>query len=182
MYPKYDTSGNPNDRLILDLDAKQRVIVVGPRGGKTLLFTKDGKINQKLGKDITKKLGSSREELINEKDERITELNKSMREDAEIIKDPNKTPEEKQTAGQRIREKLDEQTQIVNERNALEEPLSLGKKIKNIFKRYGFTVAAVILAVSTTITAILNSICLKSLPKKIKICCQWSWKWIKRFG
>ena len=47
---------------------------------------------------------------------------------------------------------------LENEREELEERLPLRERVKNIIKKYGFTVTAVVLAVGTTIGVIVNSL------------------------
>ena len=61
----------------------------------------------------------------------------------------------------RAREKIDEGNrrlaQLEREKERL-EPRSLREKIKNIFRKYGFTVGAIALAVGATICVIINSL------------------------
>jgi hypothetical protein len=59
---------------------------------------------------------------------------------------------------------------VENEREGLEEGISLRERVKNIFKKYGFTVRAVILAVGTVIGVIVNSLTkgLKSVAKGVR--------------
>ena len=127
------------------------------------LFTKDKdtgeeRINPNLTKEIKSALGPEREILIAQKEKEIEELQKSIREDEEIANNENEQPSVRERAREKIAEKLEQIDAIENERDELEERVSLREKVKNIFKKYGFTVAAVFLAVGTVIGVIVNSL------------------------
>ena len=127
------------------------------------LFTKDQKtreqvLNPNLSKQIKSALGPEREILIVQKEKEIEELHKSIREDEEIANNENEQPSERERAQERINEKLEQIDALENERDELEARVSLREKVKNIFKKYGFTVTAVFLAVGTVIGVIVNSL------------------------
>ena len=127
------------------------------------LFTKDKntgeqRINPILPRQIKSALGPEREILMAQKEKEIEELQKSIREDEEIANNENEQPSVRERAREKIAEKLEQIDAIENEREELEERLSLREKVKNIFKKYGFTVAAVVLAVSTVIGVIVDSL------------------------
>ena len=127
------------------------------------LFTKDKntgeqRINPNLTKEIKSALGPEREILIAQKEKEIEELQKSIREDEEIANNENEQPSVRERAREKIAEKLEQIDAIENEREELEERVSLREKVKSIFKKYGFTVAAVFLAVGTVIGVIVNSL------------------------
>ena len=114
------------------------------------------RLNPNLPKQIRKALGTEREVLVVVKEKYIEELRKSIREDQVIANDEH----EEQQVRDRVRERIaDNQEQIdalENERGELEERLPLRERLNNIFKKYGFTVTAVVLAVGTTIGVIVN--------------------------
>ena len=129
------------------------------------LFTKDKdtggqRLNPILPRQIKSALGPEREILIaqKEKEKEIEELQKSIREDEEIANNENEQPSVRERAREKIAEKLEQIDAIENERDEIEERVSLREKVKNIFKKYGFTVAAVFLAVGTVIGVIVNSL------------------------
>ena len=104
QYPEY---GKNNKRLILVVCKKKypgKVVVIGPGGGETPLFAKDGAINQKLSKRDMKTLGQERDVLIVQKETEIEELHKSIREDQEIANDENEQPSIRERAQERIAE------------------------------------------------------------------------------
>ena len=102
------------------------------------------RLNPALTKEIKSALGPEREILIAQKEKEIEELQKSIREDEEIANNENEQPSVRERAREKIAEKLEQIDAIENEREELEERLSLREKVKNIFKKYGFTVAAVV--------------------------------------
>ena len=127
------------------------------------LFTKDKdtggqRLNPILPRQIKSALGTEREILIVQKEKEIEELHKFIREDEEIANDENEQPSVRERAREKITEKLEQIDALENKRDELEERLSLREKVKNIFKKYGFTVTAVILAVGTVIGVIINSL------------------------
>ena len=86
----------------------------------------------------------------------------------------------RERARERIAENQAQIDALENEREELKERLPLRERVKNIFKKYGFTVTAVVLAVGTTIGVIVNALAkglrsvatgvgngLKTLGKKI---------------
>ena len=127
------------------------------------LFTKDKdtggqRLNPFLPQQIKSALGQEREILIVLKEKEIEELQESIREDEEILNNENEQPSVRERARVKIAEKLEQIDALENEREELEEGVSLKEKVKNIFKKYGFTVTAVVLAVSTVIGVIVDSL------------------------
>ena len=127
------------------------------------LFTKDKdtggqRLNPILPQQLKSALGPERDVLIVQKEKEIEELHKSIREDEEIANNENEQPSVRERAREKIAEKLEQIDALENERDELEEGVSLREKVKNIFKKYGFTVTAVFLAVGTVIGVIVNSL------------------------
>ena len=116
------------------------------------------RLNPTLPRQIKSALGQEREILVALKEKEIEELQESIREDEEIANNENVELSIRERAREKIAEKLEQIDAIENEREELEERVSLREKVKNIFKKYGFTVAAVFLAVSTVIGVIVSSL------------------------
>ena len=116
------------------------------------------RLNPILPRQIKSALGTERENLIVQKEKEIEKLQESIREDEEIANDENEQPSIRERAREKIDEKLEQIDALENERDELEERVSLREKVKNIFKKYGFTVAAVFLAVGTVIGVIVDSL------------------------
>ena len=100
----------------------------------------------KLGIKVRKPL----EELQQEKDD----LEKRLTENKRVLEDENASPSEREAAKQKVEE--DEQAlERVNENMEREEQkLSLRERVKNIFKKYGWTLQAVALAVGIVLSAL----------------------------
>ena len=134
------------------------------RGKKVYpFFTKDKatggqRLNPILPRQIKSALGTERGTLIAQNDKVIEGLNKSIREDEEIANNENEQPAERERARERIAENREQKYVLENEIEELEERVSLREKVKNIFKKYGFTIRAVFLAVGTVIGVIVNSL------------------------
>ena len=130
------------------------------------LFTKDKdsggqRLNPILPRQIKSSLGTERDTLIVQKEKEIEELHKSIREDEEIANNENEQPSVRERTREKIAEKLEQINALENERDELEGGgggVALREKVKNIFKKYGFTTAAVCLAVGTVIGVILDSL------------------------
>ena len=116
------------------------------------------RLNPILPRQIKSALGTECEILIVQKEKEISELHKSIREDEEILNNENEQPSVRERAREKIAEKLEQINALENEREELEERLSLREKVKNIFKKYGFTVTAVVLLVGTVIGVIVSSL------------------------
>ena len=110
---------------------------------------KKKRLNRSLLKQFKTSLGPEQERLITQKDTEIEELQKSIQEDRGIAEDENED--------QAIREKVIERNVALdNDREELEEGTSQRVRVRNILKKYGFTVSAVVLAVGTTIGVIIS--------------------------
>ena len=127
-------------------------------------------MNPKLPRQIRKALGTEREVLIAVKEKDTEELQKSIREDHIIAENENEDHQVRDRARERIADKLGQIDALENEREELQEGLPLRERVKNIFKKYGFTFTAVVLAVGTTIGVIVNSLTkgLKSVAAGIR--------------
>ena len=83
--------------------------------------------------------------------EQESELQRQNEEDQAIIQDENASPYDKEAAEGRVAERNEElthlRTQIV-ERERTRPPL---ERVKEIFKKYGMTLTAILIATGTTI-------------------------------
>ena len=131
--------------------------------------TNEQRLNPSLSKEIKKSLGPEREVLIAQKDEEIEKLQQSIQDDRDIADDENENPAIRERARERIAENQEQIDALENERERLEERLSLRERVRNIFKKYGFTVSAVVLAVGTTIGVIVSTLTkgLKTVAKGV---------------
>ena len=123
-----------------------------------LLYTEEKdttkqRLNPSLPKQIKTILHLEREVLIVQKDKEIKELQKSIQEDKEIADDESEDQAIKKRARERISKNQEQIDALENERKELEEGTSPRERERegNTFKKYGFTVSAVVLTVRTTI-------------------------------
>ena len=70
------------------------------------------------------------------------------------MNDKNSSPREKQVAAVRFAENTDELAGLNQQIQEREEALPLRERVKNIFKKYGWTVQAVVLAAGLVIGAV----------------------------
>lgn len=96
--------------------------------------------------------------MIAQKDKEISELQKSIREEERIASDENEHPSERVKTRERKTEKREQIDALENEREELEESASPRERVKDIFKKYVFTVTAVPLADGTVIGVIVYSL------------------------
>ena len=108
-----------------------------------------------------------------ERQQREEEIQSEREKNNAILNAENSTPEEKERAREANRELGQEANAIENEREREIAQLRLRdrirEKVKTIFKKYGFTVTAVLLAVGSTIGVILSSLSngLKSVSNSV---------------
>ena len=106
---------------------------------------------------------------IDELNEREAELKKQIETDKVILEDENTSSQLRAEIEARIAENEEELARLGTQIEEIEREIPLREKIKNIFKRYGFTVFAVFLAVGSTIGEIVNALSkgLKSVAKGV---------------
>ena len=166
-YPEYGKEGKVLTLQVVD----GKVLFVGPKWGLTNPYLADGRtFNPKFVqmKNVQKILGPTREELIRQKGQEIQqkaqeseELNKTIEEDTKVAEDENEQPSVRDRARERVAENTKRQAQLglelnqlEQEKTQLEEKLPLREQVKNIFKKYGWTLQAVVLAVGLVLGAL----------------------------
>ena len=152
-FPNADTS-----KFTSKIDEFGRVIVrlIRDRGKYHLLFNSDGEVNEKLPKTIIKALGTPAEDIIRIKEEEISRHEKKIEE----LKASRETASENQRVqiDADIEEQQNEISRLETENEIIEERMSLRDRVKSIFKKYGFTVFAVVSAVGLVISVIVNNL------------------------
>ena len=99
-------------------------------------------------------LGLNRTKPLNELDERYETLKRENEADRKIVDDDNATSSDKQAATERIIEREEEMERLGPQIQEREQELPLRERIKNIFKKYGWTLQAVALAVGIVLSAL----------------------------
>ena len=152
-FPNADTS-----KFTSKIDEFGRVIIrlIRDRGKYHLLFNSDGEVNEKLPKTIIKALGTPAEDIIRTKEEEISRREKKIEE----LKASRETASENQREqiDVNIEEQQNEISRLEAENEHIEERMSLRDRVKSIFKKYGFTVFAVVSAVGSVIGVIVNNL------------------------
>ena len=98
---------------------------------------------------------------IQQKAQEREELKKTIEEDRKVADDENEQPSVRQRARERVAENTErdgqlgqEQNQLEQEREQIVERLPLRERLKDLFKKHGFTLATVVTAVGITIGVI----------------------------
>ena len=92
---------------------------------------------------------------LNEKE---AELKRKIEENQRIIQDENTTSSEKTDAQARIDEHTEELARLRTQIEERERALPLRERVKAIFKKYGVTVASVLLAAGVTIGVVVGTL------------------------
>ena len=140
------------------LDDNGRVFVKLIRGNEkySLLFNKDDELNAKLPKTIIKALGTPAEDIIGTNEEEISRREKKIQELQASLETASENQREEIYAD--IEEQENEKSRLEAENERIEDRMSLRDRVKLIFKKYGFTVFAVVSAVGLVIGVIVNNL------------------------
>ena len=98
--------------------------------------------------------GLNRTKTLDELEERYETLKRENEEDQQVIDDENATSSEKQVAADRMENRREELERLEPQVQEREEALPLRERVKNIFKKYGWTLQAVVLAVGLVLGAL----------------------------
>ena len=98
--------------------------------------------------------GLNRTKSLSEMEERYETLKRANEEDQRVIDDENAPSSDKQAAEARIEERREELERLEPQIQQREEALPLRERVKNIFKKYGWTLQAVALAVGIVLSAL----------------------------
>ena len=126
-------------------------------GGKYhLLFNSDGEVNEKIPKTIKDALGTPAEDIIRTKEEEISRRENKIKELNDSLETASENQREQIDAN--IEEQQNEISRLEAENEIIEERMSLRDRVKLIFKKYGFTVFAVVSAVCLVIGVIVSNL------------------------
>ena len=110
--------------------------------------------NAQQQKIATKQARLNRTKPLEELNEERESLKRKIEEDRRIMNDENSSSALKQTAAVRDSENTDELAGLDEQIQEREEALPLRERVKNIFKKYGWTLQAVVLAVGLVLGAL----------------------------
>ena len=155
---KFPNINPANSSFTATLDEYDRVEVRLKRGGGKyhLLFNSDAEVNEKLPKTIKNVLGTPADYIIRTKEEEISRREKKIDE----LQASRETASENQREqiDTNIEEQQNEISRLEAENEIIEERMSLRDRVKLIFKKYGFTVFAVVSAVGLVIGVIVSNL------------------------
>ena len=109
--------------------------------------------NQRQKRDTTEAT-LNRTKPLDELEREREELKRKIEEDRRIMNDKDATSRERMVAGERFSENTDELARLDPQVQEREEALPLRERVKNIFKKYGWTLQAVALAVGIVLSAL----------------------------
>ena len=95
---------------------------------------------------------------LDELKEQEAELQRQNEEDQAVIDNETALPSEKQAAEGRVEERQEELARLRTQIDERERALPLRERVKEIFKKYGVTVTAIVLAAGVTIGAVVGAI------------------------
>ena len=90
--------------------------------------------------------------------EHESELQRQNAEDQAIIQDENASPSDIEAARERVAERNEELARLQTQIEERERVRPLLERVKDIFKTYGVTVTAIVLAAGVTIGVVVSSI------------------------
>jgi len=90
--------------------------------------------------------------------EHESELQHQNKEDRAVIQDENTSPSEREAAETCVAERNEELVCLQTQIEERERALPLGERIREIFKKYGLTVTAILLAAGITIRAVVGMV------------------------
>ena len=155
---KFPNINPANSSFTATLDKFYKVVVRLKRanGQYHPLFNSDGEVDEELPKTITNALGPRAEDIVETNREEISRCENKIQE----------LQASRETASGNQREQIDpnieqqqnEISRLEAENERIEERMSLRDRVKLIFKKYGFTVFAVVSAVGLVIGVIVSNL------------------------
>ena len=106
--------------------------------------------------EMEERLNSSK--ALDDLKEHESELQRQNAEDQAIIQDENASPSDIEAARERVEERNEELTRLQTQIEERERARPLLERIKEIFKKYGVTLTAIVLAAGVTIGVVVSSI------------------------
>ena len=95
---------------------------------------------------------------LDELKEQEAELQRQNEEDQAVIDNEDTSPSDKQAAEERVAERQEELARLQTQIDERERGLPLRERVKEIFKKYGVTVTAIVIAAGVTIGAVIGAI------------------------
>ena len=103
-------------------------------------------------------LKDERLKALGELKERENDLKLQNEEDQKIIQDENTSPSERQSAEGRVAERNEELDRLQTEIGEIESAMTLRERVREIFKKHGLTITAIVIAVGAIVGAITEAL------------------------
>ena len=152
-FPKVDTT---KFTAIIDEYDRVKVRLMRDNGKYHFLFKPDGELNGKLGKTFIEALGPRAEDIVETTREEMTRRENKIKELQASRETASVNQREQIDAN--IEEQQNEISRLEAENENIEERMSLRDRVKAIFKKYGFTVFAVVSAVGLVIGVVVSNL------------------------
>ena len=158
-FPKWDPKNSSFNATLNSEDEVEVMLSDSQKAVPHVIIDADGNVNEreiKKSKKIQKSLGPRAEDIVERNREEMTmrenkidELNDSL-ETASV--------NQREQIGANIEEQQNEISRLEAENEIIEERMSLRDRVKLIFKKYGFTVFAVVSAVGLVIGVVVSNL------------------------
>ena len=148
----FNATLNTRDEVVVTLTDTRKAV-------PHVIIDADGNVNEReirKSKKIQNSLGTPAEDIIRTKEEEISRREKKKEELQASLETASESQRENIVAD--IEEEENEISRLEAEKEHIEERMSLRDRVKLIFKKYGFTVFAVVSAVGLVIGVIVNNL------------------------
>ena len=134
-----------------------------------MIFNENMSVRETLPKFLKDALGQSRHERIAQNEEGVDRCNAEIGANEDIANNGNEQPEITKRAREKVEEERQNVAALEEQNEKLREKLPLRESETEIFKKYGFTVTAIVFAAGVTIGAVIGALtnALKKLGKGI---------------
>ena len=156
-FPNWDPLGSSFNAALNERGEVEVMFTDTKKAVPHVIIDADGNVNEreiKKSKKIKNSLGAPAEDIVETNREEITRREKKIQE----LQASRETRETSENIDAGIEEQQNEISRLEAENEIIEERLSLRDRVRSIFKKYGFTVFAVVSAVGLVVGVIVNNL------------------------
>ena len=134
-----------------------------------MIFNENMSVRETLPKFLKDALGQLRHERVAQNQEGVDRYNAEIGASEDIANNGNEQPEIRKRAREKVEEERQNVAALEEQNEKLREKLPLRESEREIFKKYGFTVTAIVFSAGVTIGAVIGALtnALKKLGKGI---------------
>ena len=111
---------------------------------------------EKERNEIEERLNNTK--ALDELKERENDLKRQNEEDQKIIQDENTSPSEREDAEARVAERNEKLDRLQTEIGERESAMPLRERVREIFKKHGLTITAIVLSAVATIASVVGAL------------------------